>query len=627
MIETTPAPQPTPRPSSLPTPATAPASELSDLELLRRFEPVVHYTQGELFFPSAVERYLLACDLWEGVSQRDRRLIVQPGLLTTAELARHEPEPGRSLFLRLVQHPLSGPALAAWSRRPNRPIFHSGGRLARVGLFARLVDAGFTASLLVRGTVPGGTTASASQKYEAAVVEDPRIVYHARVVRERGWIVLHYMFFYWMNDYRSTFSGVNDHESDWEQILIFVADEPDGPKPCWIAAAAHDYSGDDLRRRWDDPTITLDGDHPVIFAGGGSHASYFEQGEYLTSVPLPGFRGLPGFLGAVRDFWRGTLRQPDPGDLAAKIEGALSVPFVDYARGDGRSVGPGQPDQWTPILIDDDTDWVDGYRGLFGLDTHDRLGGERAPAGPKYTRRGTVRQPWNDPLGFAGLDKVVPPRAAPAALEQRLDELRAERATTEADIAAAAEELPGRTEEVAALATNGALASMHATAAADLSEREEALAGLKSRRATLGDMIAAGEASLARLRAGELGDPHAHLKHVQRPTDRRDIAHGRIVELWSAMSIGVVLLATVLPFYFGFVPLWGALLIGVGGYLAIEAILRRRVQILLVRLTLVLAVISAAALVYHYAGLIIVLAIVGLAVQIFADNIRELRRP
>ena len=608
-------------------PASAPASELSDLELLRRFEPVVHYTQGELFFPSAVERYLAACDLWEGVSQRDRRLLVPPGGLTPAELARHQPEPGRSLFLRLVQQPLSGPALAAWSRRPNRPIFHSGGRLARVGLFARLVDAGFTASLLVRGTVPGGTTASASQKFEAARAADPRVVYHARVVRERGWIVLHYLFFYWMNDYRSTFSGVNDHEADWEQVLVYVADDPDGPKPTWIAAAAHDYTGDDLRRRWDDPTITLSGEHPVIFAGGGSHASYFEQGEYLTSVPLPGFRGLPGFLGAVRDFWRNTLRQPDPGDLASTLEAALSVPFVDYARGDGRSVGPGQPDQWTPVLIDDDVDWVDGYRGLFGLDTHDRLGGERAPAGPKYTRRGTVRQTWNDPLGFAGLDKVAPPFAAPAALEARLQELRVERAAVEADIETAATALPGRTEEVAALASNGALASIHAVASAELADRERELAALRSRRAALADAIEAGEESLARLQAGQLGDPQAHLEHVQRPTDRRDIAHGRIVELWSAMSIGVVLLATVIPFYLGLVPWWGALLIGVGGYLVIESVLRRRVQILLVRLTLVLAVISAVALVYHYAGFIIVLAVVGLAVQIFADNIRELRRP
>ena len=65
------------------------------------------------------------------------------------------------------------------------------------------------------------------------------------------------------------------------------------------------------------------------------------------------------------------------------------------------------------------TDWVVGYRGLFGLDTHDRFAGERAPAGPRYTRAGTVRQSWNDPLGFAGLGKTAPPFRQPAEIEQR----------------------------------------------------------------------------------------------------------------------------------------------------------------------------------------------------------------
>ena len=74
-------------------------------------------------------------------------------------------------------------------------------------------------------------------------------------------------------------------------------------------------------------------------------------------------------------------------------------------------------------------------------------------------------------------------------------------------------------------------------------------------------------------------------------------------------------------------PLWGALLIGVGGYLVIESVLRRRMQLVLVRLTLVLAVIAAIALVYHYLGLLIVAAVVGLALTIVADNLRELRRP
>ena len=31
---------------------------MNDLELLRRYEPVVHYTLGEMFFPTAVDGYL-----------------------------------------------------------------------------------------------------------------------------------------------------------------------------------------------------------------------------------------------------------------------------------------------------------------------------------------------------------------------------------------------------------------------------------------------------------------------------------------------------------------------------------------------------------------------------------------
>ena len=261
---------------------------------------------------------------------------------------------------------------------------------------------------------PGGTAAAAQVKYERARAADPRYIYHARVVRQDGWLVLHYMWFYFMNDFRSTFSGANDHEADWEQAFIYLEEPPgEEPRPVWIACAAHDYTGDDLRRRWDDPLLVKEGDHPVLHAGAGSHASYFEQGEYLTIVPLPALRGVKGLLGAVRDLWRDTLRQPDPGDLAQTLERALAVPFIDYARADGSAIGPGQAAEWTPVPIDDSTDWVDGYRGLFGLDTRDRFAGERAPAGPKYGRTGTVRQSWNDPVGFAGLSKVAPPYRLP----------------------------------------------------------------------------------------------------------------------------------------------------------------------------------------------------------------------
>ncbi|MBP1705966.1 MAG: hypothetical protein H6Q36_1705, partial [Chloroflexi bacterium] len=58
-----------------------------DLALLRTFEPVVRFTQGELFFPSAVDHYLAACDLWVGSSQRDRRLVLPVGAVTPERIA------------------------------------------------------------------------------------------------------------------------------------------------------------------------------------------------------------------------------------------------------------------------------------------------------------------------------------------------------------------------------------------------------------------------------------------------------------------------------------------------------------------------------------------------------------
>ena len=75
------------------------------------------------------------------------------------------------------------------------------------------------------------------------------------------------------------------------------------------------------------------------------------------------------------------------------------------------------------IVISDDVPWVNEYRGLWGLDTHDPFGGERAPAGPKYERTGSIRLSWYDPLGFAGLDKVVPPPELAPELETRAQSL------------------------------------------------------------------------------------------------------------------------------------------------------------------------------------------------------------
>jgi hypothetical protein len=595
----------------------------SDLQLLQAFEPIVRYTNGEMFFPTTVDSYLAECDLLVGPSERERRVLVPSGELSPASLATFIAPPGESLYLRLVQRPLNGLELARWGSRPDRVPFSAPGRLARVGLFARLVDAGFTASLLLRGSVPGGTAAAAQIKYARARQADQRFVYYGRVIRENGWTCLHYLYFYFMNDYRSSFHGVNDHEADWEQVFIYLEETPEGPLPIWVAAAAHDYSGDELRRRWDDPTLVKDGDHVVIHAGAGSHASYFERGEYLTQVPIPALRGLGSLLEVLREFWRDKLRQPDPGDLKAVLSNALSVPFVDYARGDGVAIGPGQASGWEPVLIDDRTDWVDGYRGLFGLDTYDRFAGERAPAGPKYNRSGTVRQSWNDPLGFAGLGKVAPPSRQPAEIAARIAVLAAEKADVLEGIERLTTELPGVTLEVQGLARSGSTENLHEERALALEAGERELAGLKARRAAIDDTIGALQRELADIQAGRPDDPQAHLRHPHRPVPPEETRYNVIVEIWSAISVGALLLLVSSLVFFRLVPWGAALLIAVVGYIVIESALRRRLTLLLLRIVLILAILSAFILVIDFSLELVLVAVAALALVVVYDNVRE----
>ena len=103
----------------------------------------------------------------EGTSQRDGPFSCRRASSRRAGWHLRAP-PGKSLYLRLVQEPASRRRAHALAAAAGPPGFRAPGRLARVGLFARLVDAGFNASLLLRGTVPGGTAAAAQIKYEAA---------------------------------------------------------------------------------------------------------------------------------------------------------------------------------------------------------------------------------------------------------------------------------------------------------------------------------------------------------------------------------------------------------------------------------------------------------------------------
>ena len=364
----------------------------------------------------------------------------------------------------------------------------------------------------------------------------------------------------------------------------------------------------------------------MVYPGAGSHATYLEPGEYIMRLPFPGERNIRGPLDLVRRIWRDTLDQPDPGDLAEKARRALSVPFVDYARGDGIAVGPDGDIGWTPLIIGDSDGWVDRYHGLWGLDTGDRFAGERAPAGPKYTRVGTVRQSWHDPLGFAGLDKVAPPSQAIPVLEARIAELEAKREALLAEAAALEASLPMLDAEVGAVRETSGADAYRAARALELHDGETRLAALRNEAVQLGTAIAAGGRRLASLRAGHLDDPRSHLRHASEPEAPVDTRRRRLAEAWAALSVGILITALAVIVWFRILPPVLAIVVLLGTYLAIEAFFRRDVRVLVLRISMALALISAVILAVTFLRELLLAGLLGLGLLLIADNLGELRR-
>jgi hypothetical protein len=600
---------------------------MTDLELLRKYEPVACFTQGEAFFPSAVDEYVEECSLWLTDPDGEDHMVVQYGQLSIDRLVEFEEIPeDHAMYLRFVEEPLSGLAYQKWLVDPDRERFVAPGRLARVPLLFRLADSFFDLSFIVRGKVPGGQAAAAEIKTKEMFYRDPRHVYYGRVVRSGGWIALQYLFFYTMNSWRSGFFGVNDHEADWEQVFVFLNDPEEGePEPQWVAYASHDFKGDDLRRRWDDPLLVKEGNHPVVFAGAGSHASYFEQGEHLMGVEPAFLKPLQGVVTWLRDFWYGTLGMGSEADVKQNSRAALSVPFIDYARGDGRRIGPGQANPWSPEIISDEVGWVHNYRGLWGLDTHDLLGGERAPAGPKYNRDGNVRQSWYDPIGWAGLEKIYPPDKLSREVEERLGTLQAEIQAVTTEIETQQQVLRKQAVDVEALKATKYFDALRKKKELELKQAQNQFEDLRVRETELVEVRQALEAYARRLARGNRGSPTSHLHKVHHPEPPLPAGH-RLVEIWAAMSSALILLGIVAVLILQPAS-WPAWLIGLALIMGfVENLVRRNLVNYLLNVIIILAIIAAGIIVIEFWQLILGLALAGVVIFIIRGNLLELRR-
>lgn len=608
-------------------------SDFDQVSLLRRFEPILKFSFGEHFFPYNVEDYVEQASLWVKKPKTPPKELISEAELDLEKLGSARLFGAKNVHYLQFISPMNLAEMAEYRFKELREAIRtrkfkpSRGRLARVGYLARIADTAFSLLLLLRGRVPGDLMAAAIITFDKMMAEKRAFQYYGRVVRQSGWIILQYWYFYPFNDWRSGFFGANDHEADWEMVNIYCYEDDDQAiHPAWVGYACHNYTGDDLRRHWDDPELEKSGEHPVVYVGGGSHASYFQSGEYLTELSLPFLNPMVNIKRRVDTLLRGIFREDKVfDDEEGQSPQVFTIPFVDYALGDGLSIGEGCEENWAaPVVIEPPPDWVMNFRGLWGYYAQDPFSGEDAPAGPRYNRDGSVRMAWFDPLGWGGLEKVVPPvqvtemiKGRKVALLDRIHGLKEE-----------INHLQGihyqRGLDLTAISETTHLQGEVSDLQEVLEEERQALAG-KRRTLTIQQAKLEALEQFARDKEVEKESRiRAHIRHAQQPAVKKTLRFSHLAEIWAAVSIGMMLVAVVLLVIFArpflIVGLVGLLMV----MITIESAFRRTLASVVRWIAIILALAGLLILVYQFFWFILLAVIVIIGFYMMIANLREL---
>jgi hypothetical protein len=321
---------------------------------------------------------------------------------------------------------------------------------------------------------------------------------------------------------------------------------------------------------------------------------------------------------ALTSVWRERLGQTD-GDRRP-----LRIPFVDFARGDGVGVGPGQENTWTANLIDETTSWVSEYRGLWGLYARDPISGENAPAGPMYERDGTPRPAWIDPLGFADLARVAPPPQELPLISAELERLTERRRELDERIDEATltlREVGARLE-----ATQGRphLAHVATSLEAEVAVSTSALTALRCEKSEDAAVI---EGLQRRLSAHEVvrGDPRAHIRHAAEPVPLSTMRFNQAAELWAAISLSILLVGLAILLLVSPGNAWAEAIALILVLIVGEAVLRGTYVRTINRVAVILALIAVGVLIVQFADWVAVTLLLILAVFLLYQRFEELR--
>ena len=126
----------------------------------------------------AVDAYVEQSALWgRAGGEAERKCLVDHGELDLDVLCTYaHTHVGTTFELRYVPAALTSRELRQWRRDPNRSRFKGASRFAAVGLLGRIIDSLFRRSLILRGSVPGGSTAALHRRYSSSAAATRMVV-------------------------------------------------------------------------------------------------------------------------------------------------------------------------------------------------------------------------------------------------------------------------------------------------------------------------------------------------------------------------------------------------------------------------------------------------------------------
>jgi hypothetical protein len=178
----------------------------------------------------------------------------------------------------------------------------------------------------------------------------------------------------------------NRHQGDWEGVTIFLHTTPAGYEPLGAAYSCHDLG---RWRRWQDVVRAAadgypdpDGNHPIVYSGRGSHASYFDFSETGYHPAMSRRLRIP-FLGEYDIPSHFVIETRSAIDWVAEAHSGMGN-GVSVFTDNVRVMPPEHILRDLPALREDDEWWWLAYRGLWGAPEFLPFFGGSGPRGPQW---------------------------------------------------------------------------------------------------------------------------------------------------------------------------------------------------------------------------------------------------